>query len=971
MSSSFRTSSSPVTPGLTPPSKKAKSSKSKSKAKQAKSKPKHAKSKPHHPKAKSRSKTKKQLAVHVARWFDRNKPQAVESVSMSSDSSMAAVGRSDGSIELWNLQGSYIERAMAGVGERTLKSLILLEGGSGANIRHYVLSAGMHGWLYLWDIESLSIIARLNTSAVWNLSVQRQQAKSDSSRHSWLCAGACDDGTLRLWKIEAPLPATQRASSQRISGSNEPARIILWQTLAVSGSGVSTPRCLSVCWSSSGRRVMAGTSDGVVGCFELVDDASQGDSLLTVPRQLMRIRTVRRDAAAAASSSTSAPASAKKKRSAGSRFRCCLWSLASLTEDLVCVATAFGTVDIYNVLNGTLVHSCPVARGDDSTATDVLSIALSRETGVLVAACMDGRVVQCSLSSSGISATLKKSSSAGAASSATRGRKTAPPPQLICTGYHTRHEGSDALTVTASGTHCLSGAIDGSLVVCATRDFFRHWFLNPFACAFQHCSDRHNWRLKLSKVMEAEEDQGGREGPAWLRGLVPPEAVVDLDEAASAMRGQLLASCQGTSMHLWRAVDGVRVMTVQVTTRDDEGRTPLLCFAMADDARWLACATCDETWLFELVVVAQADGTARSRSRRPLAKCRWYTAEFGCSVVHFDSQCRRLFMCPLRGEGEGRGKSTGGVRLACVELEPSTEKSDTVEIEEEEVKAAAESGDEETGRQEKEFAMREVVVSDSELRAEGIIWHDECVTSLSLSDDGSMCALNIGSLKRVLVLDASSGRLLFVCPKGTEQSGVACARFQQWQTSGKKTRSELWLVYSNNSIKIWSLTPLSSSAGVKSVLHPWCKNNAAAWDSHSRGSHYALTMVSFKRDMPYRPVLGRTDYLMPVSLKDDVVAYRSSGSAVAGKMRKRKLSEMKTSDGGGASGARGNLKVIEKFDTCLLMSFLTLPKQKIESEDGVESGEEKEESILFVVHRPRALLFESVTRTIYRKRYAI
>lgn len=100
-----------------------------------------------------------------------------------------AVGRANGAVELWDTTTWHLRSSCAGRPRSSIRSLVWIENAEG---RPRLLSAGLHGEITEWDLDSLEQATSVSSGggAVWALC-------ADSSRAYM----ACDDGSVRIFDL--------------------------------------------------------------------------------------------------------------------------------------------------------------------------------------------------------------------------------------------------------------------------------------------------------------------------------------------------------------------------------------------------------------------------------------------------------------------------------------------------------------------------------------------------------------------------------------------------------------------------------------------------------------------------------------------------------------------------------------------------------------------------------------------------
>ena len=144
-----------------------------------------------------------------------------------------AVGRENGNVEVWALDGQYCCHRLVGGDPSAAETVCWTSDGR-------VISAGLQGTVTLWDLASLRPAETVDSygGAVWDM------AFCDATD---TLAIACEDGCVRLFDYDA-----QQAES---------AGGCLTYRLALAGFN---GRSLSVAWAPDGQRLFAGGSDGTI-----------------------------------------------------------------------------------------------------------------------------------------------------------------------------------------------------------------------------------------------------------------------------------------------------------------------------------------------------------------------------------------------------------------------------------------------------------------------------------------------------------------------------------------------------------------------------------------------------------------------------------------------------------------------------------------------------------------------------------
>jgi U3 small nucleolar RNA-associated protein 4 len=132
----------------------------------------------------------KKLVVHRSR-FAVCHPSGINALSLNKNGNLLAVGRSNGDIEIWNVEhGWFCVKKIPGSGESTIQVLLwaVTDG------VERLFSAGLNARLIEWDLVTLRPLHASDSygGAVW--------CGALSPNQNQLCVG-CEDGSLRLFEI--------------------------------------------------------------------------------------------------------------------------------------------------------------------------------------------------------------------------------------------------------------------------------------------------------------------------------------------------------------------------------------------------------------------------------------------------------------------------------------------------------------------------------------------------------------------------------------------------------------------------------------------------------------------------------------------------------------------------------------------------------------------------------------------------
>eukprot|EP01083_Nonionella_stella_P022480 62184_1 len=290
----------------------------------------------------SGKKPSKDVEVHVCRFIDY-KPSSICAAHLHPDNKHCAIGRENGNIEIWDLNGSFIQRTIPGKGANTVQSLLWIHDPNPKNKTLRLISAGLNGWITEWDLESLSIRSKISCHGygIWSIAQSSITQTGDI-----LISAACDDSKLRIYRL------TQ----------NE----FIFQC-----EFITSGRCLSTIWSQTSYNtnesimVYAGTSNGLIFGYDIIS-RQQMSNIVVAPPAVGGVR----------------------KKGATKPL---IWSLCSMPQlKQIACSTSRGSVDIFDVEFGTLIQSINAAKNDIFS----LKYVHSDKDNVLVAGCCDGRVLQ-------------------------------------------------------------------------------------------------------------------------------------------------------------------------------------------------------------------------------------------------------------------------------------------------------------------------------------------------------------------------------------------------------------------------------------------------------------------------------------------------------------------------------------------------------------------------------------------------
>lgn len=143
------------------------------------------------------------VEVHVCRFIDY-RPSSISCIAIDEESKYAAIGRSNGNIEIWDLDGSFIQRTIPGLGENSVQAILLFRFSNELRL----ITAGLDGWLYEWDLETLETKFGISCQAngIWDIkqcyiSKPNNLTTNDDIITGMMIACACDDGSIRIYRL--------------------------------------------------------------------------------------------------------------------------------------------------------------------------------------------------------------------------------------------------------------------------------------------------------------------------------------------------------------------------------------------------------------------------------------------------------------------------------------------------------------------------------------------------------------------------------------------------------------------------------------------------------------------------------------------------------------------------------------------------------------------------------------------------
>jgi U3 small nucleolar RNA-associated protein 4 len=175
---------------------------------------------------------KSSLKVHRCRFVEFV-PSAINCLAFSPNAHLA-VGRMDGSIEIWNSTDNWFcEKRMAGSKSTSVESLVWIQSSFEGKKVSRLFSAGLNSSIVEWNLNSLQPhdVTDSNGGAIWCMAANHQQTQ---------LAVGCEDGIIRLFDIE------EDGISYHSSLHKTDARI------------------LSIAWSKDDKFIYGGCSDSCI-----------------------------------------------------------------------------------------------------------------------------------------------------------------------------------------------------------------------------------------------------------------------------------------------------------------------------------------------------------------------------------------------------------------------------------------------------------------------------------------------------------------------------------------------------------------------------------------------------------------------------------------------------------------------------------------------------------------------------------
>ncbi|EPS65026.1 hypothetical protein M569_09751, partial [Genlisea aurea] len=283
-------------------------------------------------------------------------PSAVVALATSADASQVAAARADGSLEIWLVSpgsvGWHCLLTIHGDPNSRVTSLVWCQSEPRAGPLGRLFSSSIDGSISEWDLFNLKqkIVLDSIGTTIWQIASEpcralqtntKEQNCSDqnghaspsatsdidqhdsseseeddededksvihdqSDEHDTRLAIACDDGSVRIYKVSDSDKLTYNMTLPRVSG-----------------------RILSVTWSSIPNRIYSGSSDGYIRCWDV-----------TTGHEIYRMAS-------------------------GQGSDCCIWSIVALRCGTIVSGDSSGSVRFWDGQFGTLLQTLSYHRGD-------------------------------------------------------------------------------------------------------------------------------------------------------------------------------------------------------------------------------------------------------------------------------------------------------------------------------------------------------------------------------------------------------------------------------------------------------------------------------------------------------------------------------------------------------------------------------------------------------------------------------
>ncbi|XP_051149862.1 WD repeat-containing protein PCN-like [Andrographis paniculata] len=318
-------------------------------------------------------------------------PSAVVALATSADGSQVAAARADGSLEIWLVSpgsvGWHCQLRIHGDPNSRVSSLVWCRSGPRGRPLDKLLSSDIDGSISEWDLLDLRQKTVLDSIgfSIWQIAAEpprdeqfnvNKESKStengsvspsiisgiseddasesedeynnavevhEQSDASNTCVAlACDDGCVRIYCVSDSEKLTYKRTLPRVSG-----------------------RTLSVAWSSDGKRIFSGSSDGFIRCW----DAERALEIYRITAGLGGL---------------------------GSGDDLCIWSLLALRCGTLVSGDSSGSVQFWDGRLGTLLQANSYHKGD------VNALAAAPSNNRVFSAGSDGQVILYKLSSEAI-----------------------------------------------------------------------------------------------------------------------------------------------------------------------------------------------------------------------------------------------------------------------------------------------------------------------------------------------------------------------------------------------------------------------------------------------------------------------------------------------------------------------------------------------------------------------------------------
>eukprot|EP00933_Yihiella_yeosuensis_P052147 TRINITY_DN5015_c1_g1_i1.p1 TRINITY_DN5015_c1_g1~~TRINITY_DN5015_c1_g1_i1.p1 ORF type:complete len:762 (+),score=126.61 TRINITY_DN5015_c1_g1_i1:185-2470(+) len=246
-----------------------------------------------------------------------------------------AVGRSNGSIELWDTNTWHLRCSSPGRARRSIRSIVWVVEPSEdpkAPPKRRLISAGLHREITEWDVETMSPLESVASGggAVWCLRVLGQRIFA-----------ACDDGSVRVFSLEGG-----------------PGSLVYQQRVNVSKTRLLSLATAGAAGNPKEQYFFAGGSDSRISKWSVQSSVCEGN---------MQVEQARKDVPTL------------------------VWSLASINDQTLASGDSLGLVQIWDTVACVMLHRFAQHQAD------VLALAASEDGLSLLSGGLDTKIACFSL----------------------------------------------------------------------------------------------------------------------------------------------------------------------------------------------------------------------------------------------------------------------------------------------------------------------------------------------------------------------------------------------------------------------------------------------------------------------------------------------------------------------------------------------------------------------------------------------